>query len=536
MQETQNPGTKPLEDLVQRNFPAIDYGFAYGSGVFVQPDLYEAHHRPGAASGPMLDFIFVVADPQAWHTENLERNPSHYSFLKYLGPSTICSMADRVGVGVYFNTLVPVEGQVVKYGVVSLAAFQQDLQHWSHLYVGGRLHKPVAALTQHDAAEAARRQNLRSALTASLLLLPQACSLKDLFRRLAALSYMGDVRMGLAEDSRKVERIVAGSYEGFSQLYLPLLQEPTFQQLGVAADAEGLQQQDSHDYMVQLFSQLPSVLLARVASKLGTAVNSAAAAAAAAVQARAAASVSAELPPLPDGVRRDIGAAALAAPRYQRLIKSGLHSIVANSSRRQAVAGVLYAGPFRSLRYLGRKLAKAWPLNHSQQQDYKMQAGKVALVLAVVLAVAHAAEPQAAQPQKAAPTPFGTLNGLYQKWSGSPLAVHGFRAIQNSKGGKGLLISGAQLTASTSTSALVGPATAAHGHAKYTGLTFNKYPTFTAWIKDVASNKTSNVRMVQADAATIYVYALNATVLNPPNATNTNSVWTRVGPALPSKY
>lgn len=47
-------------------------------------------------------------------------------------------------------------------------------------------------------------------------------------------------------------------------------------------------------------------------------------------------------------------------------------------------------------------------------------------------------------------------------------------AIQNSKGGKGLLISGAQLTASTSTSALVGPATAAHGHAKYTGLTFNK--------------------------------------------------------------
>lgn len=68
--------------------------------------------------------------------------------------------------------------QVVKYGVVSLAAFQQDLQHWSHLYVGGRLHKPVAALTQHGAAEAARRQNLRSALTASLLLLPQACSLE----------------------------------------------------------------------------------------------------------------------------------------------------------------------------------------------------------------------------------------------------------------------------------------------------------------------------------------------------------------------
>jgi hypothetical protein len=75
------------------------------------------------------------------------------------------------------------------------------------------------------------------------------------------------------------------------------------------------------------------VLLARVATKLGTAVNSSAAAAAAAVTAGAAASVSAELPVLPDAVRRDIGAAALEVPRYQRLIKSGLHAIVANSSR-----------------------------------------------------------------------------------------------------------------------------------------------------------------------------------------------------------
>jgi hypothetical protein len=55
-----------------------------------------------------------------------------------------------------------------------------------------------------------------------------------------------------------------------------------------------------------------------------------------------------------------------------------------------------------------------------------MHASKIVLALALVLVVAHAAEPQAAQPQRAAPTPFGTLNGLYQKWSGSPLAIHGF--------------------------------------------------------------------------------------------------------------
>jgi hypothetical protein len=47
---------------------------------------------------------------------------------------------------------------------------------------------------------------------------------QDLFKRITSLSYLGDVRMGLAEDSRKVERIVAGSYSHFRETYLPLLQ------------------------------------------------------------------------------------------------------------------------------------------------------------------------------------------------------------------------------------------------------------------------------------------------------------------------
>ena len=40
---------------------------------------------------------------------------------------------------------------------------------------------------------------------------------------MVGLSYTGDVRMGFAEDSRKVERIVAGSFDGLSSLYLPRL-------------------------------------------------------------------------------------------------------------------------------------------------------------------------------------------------------------------------------------------------------------------------------------------------------------------------
>jgi translocator assembly and maintenance protein 41 len=45
---------------------------------------------------------------------------------------------------------------MVKYGVIGMPALQQDLQHWSHLYVAGRLHKPVAVLaSSSDEAQAA---------------------------------------------------------------------------------------------------------------------------------------------------------------------------------------------------------------------------------------------------------------------------------------------------------------------------------------------------------------------------------------------
>lgn len=66
---------------VLADFPPVQHAFAYGSGVFEQPGLYE---RPpqgppeGAAAAaadgssgdrPMLDFIFAVDDPIAWHEE-----------------------------------------------------------------------------------------------------------------------------------------------------------------------------------------------------------------------------------------------------------------------------------------------------------------------------------------------------------------------------------------------------------------------------------------------------------------------------------
>ncbi len=50
--------------------------------------------------------------------------------------------------------------------------------------------------------------NLDSAVTAALLLLPAAFSSVDLFSVICGLSYMADIRMAFAEDSRKVGTIM----------------------------------------------------------------------------------------------------------------------------------------------------------------------------------------------------------------------------------------------------------------------------------------------------------------------------------------
>ncbi len=142
------------------------------------------------------------------------------------------------------------------------------------------------------------------------------------------------------------------------------MQAPPFDELGVRLSAEGVQQPAAGEgeYAARLLATLPCALLARLAGRFrrGT-LPAEAEDAAAAVTAAAAESVSAELPQLSEATRAHIAAAALATPQHtRRLLQSSLRGIVAASSTRQAVAGMLYAGPLRSLRYLGAKLVKAW--------------------------------------------------------------------------------------------------------------------------------------------------------------------------------
>ena len=121
--------------------------------------------RPRRRSSATQSFVF--------QSQNLERNPHHYSFIASLGPSILTAIAERIGAGVYFNSMVPLHHRLLmKYGVIGMEPLIADLTTWNSLYVAGRLHKPVRNLQLHPAVEAAQAANLEGALRTALLLLP----------------------------------------------------------------------------------------------------------------------------------------------------------------------------------------------------------------------------------------------------------------------------------------------------------------------------------------------------------------------------
>lgn len=202
-------------------FPSdINYCFAYGSGVVKQTGS-------SSKSSNMIDLIFAVNDSQNWHKQNIEMNPSHYSFLKWFGESTVAAYQDHWGAKVYYNTLVriPSENVLIKYGVVSQTSLVSDLLDWSEMYLAGRLHKPVMVVrpTSDSELRSALQKNLHSAVHCALLLLPEHFTEKLLYRTIIELSYNGDFRMIFGEDKNKVDNILEPQFQLLQEIYRPII-------------------------------------------------------------------------------------------------------------------------------------------------------------------------------------------------------------------------------------------------------------------------------------------------------------------------
>jgi len=313
------------------HFPqqALRFAFAYGSGVFQQESNADVTKN-------MIDFIFAVDEPVSWHRENMKLNSQHYSSLRWLGPKYLSRLQDGTGARIYYNTLVPCEGRLIKYGVISLQSLINDLLDWETLYVSGRLHKPVLILRRDENSELnlALATNLQSAVHTSLLLLPEQFSTDDLYMTVAGLSYMGDFRMTIGENRDKVRNIVRPNMQRFQKLYRSIVtnDEHVYWNQSSGMMEQSLSAASTYHHL----NLLPKSLMFEL-------VNSRSA----------------------DGRHRDTEQVLRSLANdmeCRNVVQSCVSTIVRRSSTSQTAKGILTAGVMKSLRYGMNKLRKMWKL------------------------------------------------------------------------------------------------------------------------------------------------------------------------------
>lgn len=186
--------------------------YGYGSGVFKQ---YTYSYN----DDPQIDMIFIVDNLKEWHLENMERNRNDYSFtgrihLKHSSVKKIKSYNKIT----YFSQIYE-NGFRFKYGVTEVEDFIHNLKTWENIFVAGRFQKPVFELKSNDEIREAIEINRRKAYYVATLLSESVTTNFKLLKLLCSLSYMGALRMKIAENPRKVENIVIGSYAKLNDIY-----------------------------------------------------------------------------------------------------------------------------------------------------------------------------------------------------------------------------------------------------------------------------------------------------------------------------
>ncbi|XP_065281114.2 phosphatidate cytidylyltransferase, mitochondrial isoform X1 [Dermacentor albipictus] len=306
-------------------FPGkFSFAFCYGSAAFPQKGVTQTKSN-------MLDVIFAVDDPLSWHRENLKQNWKHYSFLRYGGPYLVNKVQMDFGAYVYYNTFVPYDDGLMKYGVISTDRLITDLLDWETLYLSGRLHKPVRIL-QEPTAEIKRAMSLNymTAIHTALLMLPDIFTEEELYLKIAGLSYVGDFRMIVGEDKNKVANIVGAQLSEFRKLYNPYLK--LIKMVSWNEATQTFEQEPGPDAKLHHLNLLPKSLqshLLKVWNK--------------------------------DGRHRDLEDVLQAIghdPHCSVFIEEAVASIVWRSSWGQTAKGIITAGLWSAIHYGSKKVIK----------------------------------------------------------------------------------------------------------------------------------------------------------------------------------
>lgn len=317
------PGSLTLR-ILQRFPGKLTYCIAYGSGVKKQTGYDDKSQKDA-----MVDLMFSVDDPIQFHDENLKKNPHDYSFMRFLGPKLVGEFQDYAS-GVYCNTLIPIdEHTTIKYGVIRTSDLCDDLNHWTHIYVAGRLHKPVETLIEPTSQELKDGliKNHENALRAALLMLPKEFTYFELFHEIANISYHMDFRMIFGEKKDKVKNIVEPQQNMFLKLYAPYLKKLSasveLPEFSVNSDKR-IQQDKSPTAILEHLKAMPERI--QVAFK---------------------------------GMEEPIEGIAV-KPHHQAIVRSAIGGIIWESSIAQTLKNIPTAGLLKSIRYGARKALKTF--------------------------------------------------------------------------------------------------------------------------------------------------------------------------------
>ncbi|KAF8682968.1 matrix Mmp37 protein [Rhizoctonia solani] len=324
-----------LEEIVAGFDAPIRYAFAYGSGVFGQ-EGYKDSDRP------QLDFLFAVTHADHFHSINMQQNSKHYALVPRLLGSDFVARTQALAPGLWFNPYVKVkDGVTIKYGVTTVDNLCADLLGWKSLYMAGRMHKPIRIIKDDPRVRLTQQVNLTSAVRAALLTLPERFNEKELFERIAGISYAGDPRMSFAENPHKVRNIVNAQQEQFRELYHRLVVGLP----GVHWVGEKVEQDASPQARGLLLRKLPSNLRTRIDTRYQS------------LSPEPAPASPSSSPTRDENVFwQRIGA----APDLSETMQVEMADIIKGPATMQSVKGLVTAGPIKSLKYAGEKIGKWW--------------------------------------------------------------------------------------------------------------------------------------------------------------------------------
>ena len=195
------------------NRPEVIAAYGYGSGVFKQSG-YTSKDKP------QKDIIIIVKDLVDWHIENMKLNRKDYSFggKFYFKHADISDLKGSTGITYLSN--IKEDDSTFKYGTIEYGDFIRHLKTWDSFYLPGRFQKTIYPIVEEQSLIPVIEENRRQALLLSTFLQnDDKASKKDILTTLCWLSYLGDTRMGIAENPNKVPNIVNGSYDKFLEIY-----------------------------------------------------------------------------------------------------------------------------------------------------------------------------------------------------------------------------------------------------------------------------------------------------------------------------